>query len=152
MQGRELFALLNACLNGLAGLLLVCAYLFIRRRHYRAHGTLMAAAFLVSCVFLASYLYSKYQYGELTTASLGLRSGPLKTLYLVVLIPHVILAVGMLPLIFMAMFRASRREWALHTRWSRPAFWIWLYVSVTGVMVYLLLYHIIPAAVARQLQ
>ena len=127
-------------------MLLVSAYLLIRRRKYRAHGTLMVAAFCVSTIFLVSYLYSKATYGEVTTESLGLKAGPLKVLYLLVLIPHVILAVVMLPLIFMAMYRASRRQWTLHTRWSRPAFWIWLYVSVSGVAVYILLYHVIPAA------
>ena len=149
MQGNELFALVNACLNGLATVLLVCAYLLIRRKKYRAHGTLMVAAFCVSAIFLVSYVYSKAKYGEMTTESLGLEMGLLKVVYLVVLIPHVILAVGMLPLILMAMYRASRRQWNLHTRWSRPALWIWLYVSISGVAVYVLLYHVIPAAVSK---
>ncbi len=149
MEGKEFFAALNASLNGLSTLLLISAYIAIRRRRYRTHGTLMISAFLVSSVFLASYLHSRYRYGELTTEMLGLEPGFLRTLYLVVLIPHVILAAVMLPMIFMAMFRASRRQWRLHTRWSRPALAIWLYVSVTGVIVYFLLYHIIPAAVER---
>jgi uncharacterized membrane protein YozB (DUF420 family) len=147
LEGRESFALLNACLNGVSTVLLVCAYVLVRRGSYRAHGTLMAGAFLVSCCFLASYVYSKLEYGEQTTASLGLQNGPLKALYLAVLVPHVLLSVLMLPFIFLAMFRASRRQWRLHTRWSRPAFWMWLYVSVTGVVVYVLLYHVIPASV-----
>ena len=150
MQGKEYFALLNACLNGLATVLLVSAYVVIRRKKYAAHGTLMVCAFCVSTIFLVSYIYSKAKYGEMTTESLGLEMGPLKVFYLVVLIPHVILAIVMLPLIFMAMYRASRRQWNLHTRWSRPAFWIWLYVSISGVAVYLLLYHVIPAAVAME--
>jgi uncharacterized membrane protein YozB (DUF420 family) len=148
MEGRESFALLNACLNGASTLLLMAAYVLIRRRRYRAHGTLMVAALVVSCGFLTSYVYSKLTYGELTTEMLGLTGGPLKTFYLVVLIPHVVLSVVMLPFIFMATFRASRRQWPLHTRWSRPAFWMWLYVSFTGVLVYLLLYHVIPTAIA----
>ena len=150
MDSKASFALLNACLNGASTVLLVSAYLLIRRRRYRAHGTLMACAFGVSSLFLASYLYSKFTYGEVTTEMLGLESGALKTFYLLVLFPHVILAIVMLPPIFLAMWHASRRRWAKHTKWSRPAFWMWLYVSVTGVLVYVLLYHIIPAAVARQ--
>lgn len=150
MDGKAFFALLNACLNGLSGILLVSAYVQVRRRRYRAHGILMIAAVLVSSLFLASYVYSKSVYGETTTASLGLHGGPLRALYLAILVPHVILAVGMLPLIFMALWRASRREWRLHTRWSRPALWVWLYVSVTGILVYLLLFHVIPAAVGWQ--
>ena len=150
MEGKEFFALLNACLNGLSGVLLVLAYATIKRKKYAAHGYLMSAAFLVSSVFLTSYLYSKYAFGERTTESLGLDGGFLKTLYLLILIPHVILAIGMLPLIFLALWRAYKRQWTRHTRVSVPAFYVWLYVSVTGVMVYFLLYHIIPAAVAAQ--
>ena len=150
MDGKASFALLNACLNGASTVLLVSAYVCVRRRRYRAHGTLMAGALGVSSVFLASYLYSKLTYGEMTTASLGLESGPLKATYLLILASHVLLSVVMLPPIFLALWHASRRQWARHTRWSRPAFWMWLYVSVTGVLVYVLLYHVIPAAVARQ--
>jgi uncharacterized membrane protein YozB (DUF420 family) len=108
----------------------------------------MVGAFSVSSVFLVSYVYSKLAFGEVTTASLGLAGGWLKSIYLVVLIPHVILAVVMLPFIGMAIFRASQRRFDLHVRWSRPAFWMWIYVSITGVIVYLLLFHLIPAYVS----
>ena len=150
VEGKEFFALLNASLNGLCTVLLVIAYVFIRRRKYAAHGYFMSAAFLTSSAFLCSYLYSHYAFGERTTAALGLDNWLLKTLYLVILLPHVILAVAMLPFILTALWRAYKRDWTRHTRASIPAFWIWLYVSVTGVVVYLLLYHVIPAAVAAQ--
>lgn len=148
MEGKELFALINACLNGLSTILLVLGFMAIRSKWWRLHGTLMVSAFLVSSVFLASYLYSKYTFGQVTTASLGLTSGWLYWTYLIVLIPHVILAIVMLPFILMALFRASQKKFHLHTRWSIPGFWIWLYVSITGVVVYILLYHVIPANIA----
>ena len=149
-HGKDLFALLNASLNGLSCALLILAYVAIRRRRYALHGGLMMGAVVVSSAFLASYVYSKAAFGEVTTAALGLHAGLLRAVYLVILIPHVVLAVAMLPIIFMALFHASQRRWRQHTLWSVPALWIWLYVSVTGVVVYALLYHIIPAAVARQ--
>lgn len=148
MTGKEIFALLNACLNGVATVLLVLGFIEIRRRQWRRHAAFMLSAFAVSSVFLVSYVYSKYAFGEVTTASLGLTSGWLKWLYLVILIPHVILAIVMLPFIGMALWRASQRRFDLHPRWSVPAFWMWLYVSVTGVAVYVLLFHLIPAYVA----
>lgn len=131
-------------------MLLIGAFLAVRRQRYRAHGTLMIGAFLVSCVFLVSYVYSKVAFGEVTTESLGLGWGFLKVSYLVVLIPHVILAMVMLPFIGMAFWGASRRQWARHTRWSVPGYWMWLYVSITGVLVYVMLYHLIPAALAGE--
>jgi uncharacterized membrane protein YozB (DUF420 family) len=69
--------------------------------------------------------------------------------YFVILIPHVILAVVMLPMIGMTIWRASRRQWDRHRRLARPTFWIWLYVSVTGVIIYAMLYHLFPAVAAR---
>ena len=120
LEGKEFFALLNASLNGLCTVLLVIAYVFIRRKKYAAHGYFMSAAFLTSSAFLCSYLYSKYAYGEQSTASLGLPNGVLKVAYLVILIPHVILAVAMLPFILTALWRAYRRDWTRHTRVEHP--------------------------------
>ena len=150
MTGKELFALINACLNATATVLLVLGFIAIRRRQWRRHAGFMLSAFAVSCVFLVTYVYSKYAFGEVTTASLGLTGGWVKWFYLFVLIPHVILAVVMLPFIGMALWRASQRRFDLHVRWSRPAFWMWLYVSITGVVVYIMLFHLIPAYVALE--
>ena len=60
------------------------------------------------------------------------------------LFTHIVLAVAMLPMIFMALFRTYRRDWDRHKKIARPTFWIWLYVSVTGVLIYLILYHLVP--------
>ena len=142
--GKAFLGAVNASLNALSGVLLVTAFVMIRRKNWRAHATFMIAAVCTSALFLTSYLSSYYLFGEKTT---GLaRDNWLYWLYLIILIPHVLLAVGMLPLIGMALLRAYQRKFTLHTRWSVPAFWIWLYVSVTGVVVYFMLYHLLPYA------
>ncbi len=148
MDGKETLALVNAILNGISGSLLLLGYLQIRQKNYRAHGWLMASALVVSTVFLACYLTSYYVYGD--------RSGNLPGLprwiyvgYLIFLAAHVLMAIVVLPFIFAAVWQAYRGRWQRHTRYSRPAFWMWMYVSVTGVMVYFLLYQILPAIAAR---
>jgi uncharacterized membrane protein YozB (DUF420 family) len=145
MDAKETFALVNSCLNALSTVLLIAAYVQIRKHHYRAHGTLIVAALVVSAVFLVGYLYSNFTYGSRTTEQIGVLPEWVKVSYLIFLAVHVILAMVMLPFIGMAVYRAARRQWVKHTFWSRPAYWMWLYVSVTGVMIYFLLYQILPA-------
>lgn len=77
--------------------------------------------------------------------SSGVQSGPVKTFYLLLLLSHVVLAVVMLPMIIMALVRAYNRQWARHHKIASPAFFIWFYVSVTGVVVYWMLYHLFPS-------
>ncbi len=141
-MNREQFALLNATLNGLSGILLVVAYIAVKRKKYYLHGWLMSTAIVSSAVFLVSYLLSKYLFGEQSTKQLGMH--PLRIIYLIILVPHVLLAVGMLPLIFITVWRAYKRDWVRHVKIARPTFWIWLYVSVTGVIIYWMLYHLFP--------
>lgn len=142
MAGKEFFAALNSCLNGLSALLLIAAFIFVRRRWYYAHGCTMVTALLSSAAFLACYLYSHYRFGEITT---GIPKGWFRNVYFAVLAPHVLLAIVMLPMIFLTVFRAARREWVQHRRIARPTWGIWLYVSVTGVLIYFLLYKWYPA-------
>ena len=144
MEPKEAFALLNSCLNAVATVLLVSAYVAVRRRQYRRHGTLIAATLAVSSVFLACYLYSNFTYGSRTVASMGIESPLVKYAWLAFLAVHVVVAIVMLPFIAAAVWQAYRRRWDRHTRYSRPAFWMWLYVSVTGVMIYFILYHLLP--------
>lgn len=133
---------INAALNGASAVLLVAAFVAIKSRRVRLHKWLMLSALTTSAAFLACYVI---YHCNVPPKSIGLPHGPLRTGYLTMLASHVILAVGMLPLIYMALDRAFRGKFHLHTRWSRPAFWIWFYVSVTGVLVYLFLYHLAPA-------
>ena len=136
----------NASLNGLATVLLVAAYVVVKRRRVSPsavwyHGALMIGAVAVSAAFLASYLVYHYHAGEKTS---GLKPGTLRTVYFAILIPHIILAAVMVPMILLTLWRASRRQWERHRRIARPTFWIWLYVSVSGVVIYWMLYHLFP--------
>lgn len=128
----------NATLNGLAAVLLVAGWLFIRRKNVVAHAASMVGAFGVSALFLACYLAYHYNVGSKTFPGTGVW----RTIYYSILVPHVILAAGMLPLILLTFHRAIRRDFVRHraiARWTLP---IWLYVSVTGVIVYLMLYQV----------
>lgn len=146
-DGKLAFAAFNSGLNAVATVLLVVALVMIKRRKFRAHGTLMVAALSVSAVFLLSYLYSKYAYGEVTTSMMGGDAVPgwARGLYLLVLVPHLIAAIGMLPMIFLAVWHAYRRQWEKHRRIAKPTWFVWFYVSVTGVLVYWMLYHWMPS-------
>ena len=132
---------INAGLNGLSTALLIAAYVFIRRRNIRAHATCMISATAVSTLFLVGYLAHKFISGDKTS---GLEPGLLRTVYFAILIPHIILAMVMLPMILLTLWRAYRRQWDRHKRIARPTYWIWLYVSVTGVVIYWMLYHLFP--------
>lgn len=143
---------INASLNALATVLLCAGFVLIRRKQYRAHGIAMIAACIASAVFLVLYLLHKYLRSR---AGIGVNTSVRETFpalhpgwvffYLyVVLLPHLLLAVAMLPFIGMALWHASKRQWAKHKRITRWLVWVWLYVSVTGVVIYLLLYHLFP--------
>lgn len=136
---------LNAMLNGAAAGLLVAGYVMIRRRRYQAHGWTMGLAFLVSSLFLIGYLTHKHLRGDQTSRIIAGRDlGALKTVYYVILVPHVILAAVMVPMILTLLYRAARRQWEKHRRLARWTLPIWLYVSVTGVVIYFMLYHLFP--------
>lgn len=126
----------NASLNLVSTLLLVAGFAFIRRRRVKAHARCMLAASLVSVLFLISYLV--YHYNHMTTPYQG--EGGLRILYFTVLSSHIVLAVTVPPLALRTLYLALRRRWGSHRLWARWTFPIWLYVSVTGVVVYLMLY------------
>ncbi|MGH9862718.1 MAG: DUF420 domain-containing protein [Candidatus Acidiferrales bacterium] len=127
---------LNATLNATSALLLLAGYFFIRRRQITAHKTCMVSAFLVSSAFLISYLYYHYHHGATRFAVPGWP----RTLYLVILISHTILAVAIVPLALTTLYRAWTEQFARHRRIARWTLPLWLYVSVTGVVVYWFLY------------
>lgn len=133
----------NATLNSIATLLLLFGYGAIRRENKILHRNLMISAFLVSAVFLASYLTYHYQLGQHTEAH-GRKftgTGIWPTVYFAVLIPHVILAI-FVPVLALRVFQhAFAERWDQHKWLARITFPIWLYVSVTGVIIYLMLYH-----------
>ena len=128
---------LNAILNALSALLLVRGYLSIRRRKIEAHKRFMLAAFGTSCLFLISYLTYHFQIGSKPFEGKGL----IRHIYFSILISHVILAAAIVPLVIMTLRRAWRGSFELHARIARRTLPIWLYVSVTGVVVYWMLYR-----------
>lgn len=129
--------LLNASLNALAGVLLVIGYVLIRRRRIRQHRAVMISALVVSTFFLISYVTYHANIGSRPFTG----QGPIRTVYFVILITHVVLAAAVPPLAVITLSRALRARFDRHVaiaRWTLP---IWLYVSVTGVIVYLMLYR-----------
>lgn len=145
--GKLAFAAVNAGLNSFATLLLVAGLALIKQQKRIAHQYVMLSALIVSAVFLASYLTSKVIYGEVTTGMVSNGKAPnwAKGLYLFVLVPHLIAAVGMLPMIGKALWHAYKGEWTKHRAIARPTWFIWFYVSISGVLVYWLLYQWMPS-------
>lgn len=129
---------LNALLNSTSAILLCVGYLCIRRRRITAHKSCMIAAVVVSLLFLVSYLTYHYQVGSKSFAG----EGAVRLVYFVILISHTLLAAAVVPLVLVTLRRALRGQFPRHLRIARVTLPIWLYVSVTGVVVYLLLYHI----------
>jgi putative membrane protein len=130
-------AFLNACLNGTAAVLLFAGWVSIRNRQRRVHGWLMASAFVVSSLFLASYLTRFY----LSGAHKYPGAGAWKAIYFGILSTHMLLAIATPPLAIRTIFLAWKRRFVEHKRLVRWTLPIWIYVSVTGVLVYVLLYH-----------
>jgi uncharacterized membrane protein YozB (DUF420 family) len=127
----------NATLNAVAGVLLVCGYMMIRQRRIEAHKKFMLAAFATSALFLASYLVYHANVGSRPFTGHGI----VRPIYYTILITHVVLAAAVLPLALITLTHGLRARFERHVpiaRWTLP---IWLYVSVTGVIVYLMLYQ-----------
>jgi uncharacterized membrane protein YozB (DUF420 family) len=136
----------NASLNGLSAVLLSFGFFFIRRGNKIAHRNCMVAAFCMSAVFLGCYL--TYH----TWLAVVLHQGPTRFLepkwfrpiYLTILGTHTVLAAAIVPMILMTLWRAKKERFELHKKIARRTWPLWLYVSVTGVVIYLLLYQIFP--------
>jgi len=129
---------LNALLNATSACLLAAGYIAVRRGRRGRHRSLMTAALVSSTLFLASYLTYHAHAG--TTRFVG--APPVRAVYLAILGTHTVLAVAIVPLVILAVARALRGEFARHRRVARWALPLWLYVSVTGVVIYLMLYHL----------
>jgi len=132
--------LVNAVLNGTSALLLTAGYWFIRQRKVTAHKTCMVTAFGVSSCFLVSYVIYHYHAGSKPFGGHGWIRG----VYYPLLISHLILAALIVPLALTTLYRAWRGQFARHRRIARWTLPVWLYVSVTGVLVYWMLYHLGP--------
>jgi uncharacterized membrane protein YozB (DUF420 family) len=127
----------NATLNAASALLLSLGWVLIRRRRVAAHRTCMLAALLCSAVFLTSYLYYHSQVGSVRFQG----TGAIRTVYFTILITHTVLAATVPVLAIVVLRRALLGRFAAHKKLARVALPIWLYVSVTGVVVYWMLYR-----------
>ncbi|HXS98930.1 MAG TPA: DUF420 domain-containing protein [Candidatus Limnocylindrales bacterium] len=128
----------NAILNATAAILLLWGYRLIRRKRIETHRKVMLSAFGVSCAFLVCYLIYHAQVGSVHFA----RTGAIRTVYLTILATHTVLAAAVPFLAVITLRRGLARRYDKHRRIARWTFPIWLYVSVTGVVVYLMLYHL----------
>lgn len=138
MEAYHWLAPLNAVLNGCATLLLAAGFMFIKRRNVRAHRACMLSAMGVSAVFLTSYLTYHYQVGNVRFGG----QGWIRPVYFAILVPHVILAGLIVPLALVTIYFALRGNFARHRRIARWTWPLWMYVSVTGVVIYFMLYRV----------
>lgn len=132
-----IFPVVNASLNGTSAVLLVTAHDMIKRGRVRVHRALMLTAIVTSSLFLASYLYYHAHVGSVHFQ----RQGWPRRIYFAILISHTVLAAVIVPLVVITLSRALRERFDRHraiARWTYP---LWLYVSVTGVVIYFMLYH-----------
>ena len=128
---------LNAALNAACAALLVAGYFLIRSGRREAHRRVMLAALATSGAFLVSYLTYHFQVGSVRFTG----QGPVRTLYFAILISHTILAAAIVPLVLVTVARARGARFEAHRRLARITLPLWLYVSVTGVVVYWMLYR-----------
>lgn len=141
MTDYSVFPALNAILNGTSAALLLTGYRFIRSKQVTRHRICMSAAVITSTLFLASYLYYHWHVGSVRFQG----AGWIRPVYFTILISHTTLAVSLLVLVPITLARALRERFDRHraiARWTLP---IWMYVSVTGVVIYFMLYHLFAA-------
>jgi len=128
----------NAALNATSGIFLLTGYLLIKQRRINAHRNAMLAAFGSSMLFLTSYVVYHYHAGSRPFPGVG----PIRLVYFVILISHVLLAIAILPLAISTLTKGLRGQYARHKRVAKWTFPLWMYVSVTGVIVYVMLYQL----------
>ena len=132
----------NACLNAASAILLATGYVLVRRRRLDAHRRVMLAALGCSALFLASYLFYHFNVGSVRFKA----QGTVRTVYLSILLTHTVLAAVIVPLVALTVVPALRGRFDRHRRLARITLPIWAYVSVTGVVIYWMLYRLYPSA------
>ena len=140
----SLFPAVNASLNALSGVFLLIAFFHIRRKNIVMHRRFMLAACTTSLLFLASYVTYHALRGGVVTKFAG--TGPIRTVYLTILLTHTVLAVVIVPMAIYSVVNGLRMRVPQHRRVARWTFPLWMYVSITGVLVYFFLYHWYPSA------
>ena len=137
---------INAILNGISFILLVTGFILIKQKKMRAHGIVMLTALGTSSLFLIGYLAHKSMFGDRAINEYypNIPDAWKYIYWFAILLPHLVLAIVMLPFIIRGVWFAYRRDWVRHRANNRYTIWMWLYVSVTGVIVYILLYQYFP--------
>ena len=133
---------IDAGLNAVALCFLIFGYRQIKKGNKEEHKKFMVAAFATSTVFLCCYL-TRYYFRGSTAFPVELET--LRIIYFIILVPHIILAAVMVPMILMVLFYAYKQEWSKHKKLAKITFPIWVYVSFTGIIVYLMLYQLAPS-------
>jgi uncharacterized membrane protein YozB (DUF420 family) len=140
----EIFPVINASLNGASAILLLSGFMLIKKGRIVAHATLMLSALVTSSVFLACYLTYHYLRVKQGITITQFPPGRIRPIYLTILISHTFLAIAILPLIAITLYRAFHRQWSRHRWIASITFPLWFYVSVTGVVIYYMLYVLAP--------
>lgn len=141
MNDYSIFPALNAVLNGTSAVLIATGVFLIRRQRRTAHKRVMIAAVVTSTLFLISYLYYHAHVGSVRFQGQGFA----RPVYFAILLSHTILAAAVVPLVLVTIVRALRGRFDKHRRSARWTYPVWLYVSVTGVVIYVMLYQIYAA-------
>ena len=136
-----IFPVINATLNGTSAVLLLVGHSFIKRGRMAAHRAVMISAVVTSSLFLTSYLYYHYHVGSVRFPGHGWS----RPVYYTILISHTLLAITIVPLVIITLIRALRERFDRHAAIARWTYPLWLYVSVTGVVIYFMLYHLFAA-------
>lgn len=131
------FPTLNSLLNLTSFVFLILGYIFIKQNKPSLHKACMLMALIASVLFLGCYLYYHYEVGSVEYPYQDWSRG----LYLTILIPHVILATVMVPFILLVVFFAVKQNWIAHKKWAKRVWPVWVFVSLSGVVVYLMLYR-----------
>jgi putative membrane protein len=133
----EAFPAINATLNSLSALFILSGFILIKKQKQKAHIFCMVSACVTSALFLACYLYYHFHHGSTPFQGQGF----IRIIYFVILISHTILATAVVPFVFISVWTGSRGNYEKHIKISRKTFPIWLYVSITGVVIYWMLYQ-----------
>lgn len=131
----HIFATMEAVINSAVSVLLVLAFLLVKQKNYTAHKNVMLVTIVLSTLFLVSYIAHHLFAGETKFGG----EGPIRTVYYIILASHIILAAVILPFILLTAYRSLAGDYSKHKKIARYTFPLWLYVSVTGVIVYLLI-------------
>jgi putative membrane protein len=132
---EHLFAKINAIINSVVSILLIAGLVTVRRRQYAAHRRIMVSAIILSCLFLISYICHHLFTGDTKFGG----AGGIRYFYFIILITHIILAAVILPFILYTAYRGLTAEWLKHRKLAKLTWPVWLYVSVSGVLVYLMI-------------